>query len=110
MATLIRTYPGALLAVIAPALIATELALIPLAFASGWGKQKLLALTDTIRASPRLLRERRQIQATRTISASAFAAHLTPELSSPFLGRPAKWPVLQVLLRAYWSIARMLLR
>ena len=109
-ATMIRTYPAALLAVIAPALLATELALIPLAFAGGWGKQKLLALADTIRALPRLLRERRQIQSTRTISAREFADHLTPELSSPYLGRPAEWPLLQGLLRAYWSAARMLLR
>jgi GT2 family glycosyltransferase len=109
-ATMIRTYPAALLAVIAPALLATELALIPLAFAGGWGKQKLLALADTIRALPRLFRDRRRIQSTRTISAREFADHLTPELSSPYLGRPAEWALLQGLLRAYWSVARMLLR
>jgi GT2 family glycosyltransferase len=110
IATVIRTYPGSLLTVVAPAMLATEIVLIPIAFASGWGNQKLLAFGDTIRALPRLLRERRAIQATRSIRAREFAGHLTPELSSPFLGRPAKWPILQVLLRAYWAAARMLLR
>ena len=108
-ATVIRTYPGAVLAVTLPAMLATELALVPIAFASGWGRQKLLALADTLRWLPRLLSERRAIQSQRVISPSEFAAQLTPELSSPYLGRPAKWPVLQGLLRAYWAAARKLL-
>jgi GT2 family glycosyltransferase len=109
IATVIRTYPGALLAVALPAMLATELALIPIAFASGWGRQKLLALADTLRWLPRLLRERRAVQSQRVISASTFAHHLTSELSSPYLGRPAKWPVLQGILRGYWAAARRLL-
>src|SRR5918993_492744 len=42
-ATLIRVYPSALLALLAPALFATELALIPLAAIGGWLPQKLAA-------------------------------------------------------------------
>jgi GT2 family glycosyltransferase len=109
IATVIRTYPASLLLAVAPALLATELALIPVAIAGGWGPQKLLALADTLRSLPRLLRERRAIQARRAISAAAFAEHLTAELSSPYLGRPAEWPVLQALLRGYWAAARGLL-
>jgi GT2 family glycosyltransferase len=109
MATVIRTYPASLLAVVAPALLATELALIPVAFAGGWGKQKLLAWGDTARGFPRLLRERREIQSQRGISASEFAAQLTPDLSSPYLGRAAKSGLLQALVRGYWAIARRLL-
>jgi GT2 family glycosyltransferase len=109
IATVVRTYPGPLLAVVAPAMLATELALIPIAFASGWGRQKLLALGDTARWLPRLIRERRAIQAKRAISASEFAQQLTAELSSPYLGRTAKVPVLQGLLHGYWAVARRLL-
>jgi hypothetical protein len=109
MATVIRTYPGALLALVLPAMLATEVALIPIAFASGWGRQKLLALADTLRWLPRLLRERRAIQSRRVISVTDFAEHLTPELSSPYLGRPAKLPLLQAVLRGYWAAARRLL-
>src|SRR4051794_26504739 len=36
-ATVIRTYPAALIALLAPALLATELALVPISLAGGWG-------------------------------------------------------------------------
>ncbi len=62
-ATLIRTYPAALLALLAPALLATELALVPISMAGGWFGQKLLAWGDVLRWAPKLLRERRGIQA-----------------------------------------------
>jgi GT2 family glycosyltransferase len=110
MATVIRTYPASLLLVVMPALLATELALIPVAFAGGWGRQKLLALADTLRSLPRLLGERRRIQATRAITAREFAGHLTPELSSPYLGRAAGSRLLRSLLRGYWAVARRALR
>ena len=82
-ATIIRTYPGALLLAVAPALAATELALLVVAATGGWLPQKLAATGETVRALPRLLRERRAIQATRTVSAAEFAAWLTADLDSP---------------------------
>lgn len=109
-ATLIRTYPAALLAVVAPALVATELALIPVSIAGGWGRQKLLANGDVLRGLPRLLRERRAIQATRVASSAEIARWLTPELSSPYLGRLAAWAPLRIAINAYWTMACALLR
>jgi hypothetical protein len=109
-ATLVRVYPAALVALLAPALAATELALIPISVAGGWGRQKLLAWVDLVRWLPRLLRERREIQARRAISAGEFAAELTSELSSPYLGRLAEAAPLRWALRAYWSLVLGLLR
>jgi N-acetylglucosaminyl-diphospho-decaprenol L-rhamnosyltransferase len=109
-ATLIRTYPGALLLLLMPALIATELALFAVSLSGGWARQKLLATLDTLRAIPRLLRERHAIQANRRIGAAAFAAHLTPDLSSAYLGRASENAVLRRLLRAYWRLVRLVLR
>jgi GT2 family glycosyltransferase len=109
-ATVIRTYPGPLLALLAPALLATELALLMIAPASGWGRPKLQAHADTLRALPRLLRERRAIQARRAIGAREFARLLTPELSSPDLGPPARNRLLQAVLRAYWRAALSVIR
>jgi GT2 family glycosyltransferase len=109
-AVVIRTYPAPLLAVLAPALLATELALLIVAPASGWGRAKLRAHADTVRALPRLLRERRAIQAGRAIGAREFARLLTPDLSSPDLGPLARSRLLRTALRAYWRVALSVIR
>jgi GT2 family glycosyltransferase len=109
-ATIIRTYPGPLLTLLLPALLVTELALVFVSLSGGWGRQKALATFDTLRSMPRLLRERRAIQAGRKIGAGEFAAQLTPRLSSPYLGRPGLLGVLSWPLRAYWLVVRLLLR
>jgi GT2 family glycosyltransferase len=109
-AFLIRVYPAPLLLLLAPALLATELALIPASIAAGWGRQKLAALGEVVRWLPRLLRERRQIQATRTVSAAEFASRLTPDLDSPFIPGVARSLPLRLALRAYWRGVRFLLR
>lgn len=109
-ATLIRTYPGALLALLAPALLASELALLGAAIAGGWAAQKLRAWSATLAALPRLLRERREIQAARTVSAGEFARGLTPALDSAYLGAAGRSGVLAGLLRGYWSLVLRLLR
>lgn len=109
-ATLIRTYPAPLLAVIAPALVLTELALIAVSLRGGWGEQKLGAWRDTAEALPRLLGERRGIQADRAVDASRFAAALTPDLDSAYLGAAGRSSLLHRALRGYWSLALALLR
>jgi GT2 family glycosyltransferase len=108
-ATIIRTYPSELLLVLAPALIATELALIGISLHGGWGREKLRAIADVVRWLPRLLRERREIQATRCISARAFSEQFTADLSSPYLGRAAHSTALRIVLRAYWRAVRAVL-
>ncbi len=108
-ATIIRTYPAPLLALLMPALIATDLALWPVALAGGWARPRLLALVDTLRALPRLARERRAVQATRTISAGGFAAGLTPDLDSAYLGAASRSRLLRATLRAYWRAVTTLL-
>jgi GT2 family glycosyltransferase len=109
LAFLVRTYPGALLALLAPALLATELALLPVAAAGGWGRQKLRANRELVARLPRLLRERRAIQRRRTISAAEFAAALTPDLDSDLISPLVRtWPA-RLLLRGYWRLVRALL-
>jgi GT2 family glycosyltransferase len=108
-AFLIRVYPAGLLVLLAPALICTELALIPAALAAGWGRQKLAAFAEVVRWLPRLLRERRQIQATRKVSAAEFASWLTADLDSPFIPSLARSIPARFLLRAYWRAVRLLL-
>jgi GT2 family glycosyltransferase len=108
-ALVLRTYPTTLLLLVAPALAATEFALWAVALAGGWWRQKLLATLDVIRSLPRLRRERRAVQAARRVSASEFAAFLTPELSSAYLGPLARNRAVGGALRAYWALVRALL-
>jgi GT2 family glycosyltransferase len=109
LAFIIRTYPGSLLALLAPALLATELALLPVAAAGGWGRQKLRANLEFIGWLPRLTRERRALQRRREISAAEFAAALTPDLDSDLISPMVRsWPA-RILLRAYWRLVRALL-
>jgi len=110
LAFLVRTYPGTLLLLLAPALLATELALLAVAAAGGWGGQKLRADLEFLRWLPRLLRERREVQARRTIPAGEFAARLTPDLDSELISPLVRsWPA-RMLLRGYWRLVRLLLR
>ncbi|HEX6687126.1 MAG TPA: glycosyltransferase family 2 protein [Solirubrobacterales bacterium] len=109
-AFLIRVYPASLLALLAPALILAELALVPASIAAGWGGQKLAATGEVVRWLPRLLRERRHVQATRTVSAAKFASYLTPDLDSLFIPEIARSVPVRLALRTYWRFVCLLLR
>jgi GT2 family glycosyltransferase len=104
-ATVLRNYPTGVLLAVLPALLATDVALLVVAFSGGWGRQKLLAIGDVLRSLPLVLRERRAIQARRTISNREFARWLVPELSSSYLPAGARNRPLALLLRAYWRLA-----
>ncbi len=107
-ATVIRTYPGILLLLVLPALLATEVALVLAAIAGGWLPQKLRAWGETLLWLPRLVGERRRIQRGRTIGAGEFASALTATLDSPYLGRAGRSRALAAVLGAYWSVVRRL--
>lgn len=109
LAFLIRVYPTSVLLLLAPALLATEIALIPVSLAAGWGRQKVGALADVVRWLPRLLRQRRQVQARRRVGAAEFASHLTADLDSPFIPGAAKSVPVRLALRGYWRLVRFLL-
>ncbi|HSS33100.1 MAG TPA: glycosyltransferase family 2 protein [Solirubrobacterales bacterium] len=109
LAFLVRDYPAALLALLAPALLATELALFAVSAGSGWGSQKLAANLEAMRWLPRLLVERRRIQRTRAVSSAEFASWLTADLDSPFIAGAARTLPARLALRAYLGAVRALL-
>lgn len=109
LAFIVRAYPGPLLALLAPALLVTEFALLLVAVTGGWGKEKLRANLAFVRWLPRLLRERRRIQRQRAIGAREFAAILTPDLDSDLISPLARsWPA-RLALRSYWRMVMVLL-
>jgi N-acetylglucosaminyl-diphospho-decaprenol L-rhamnosyltransferase len=103
-ATIVRCYPSGLLALVAPGLVATELALAVVAAAGGWAPEKAQATRETLRDLRSLLRERRAIQRARVISSADFASWLTADLRSPFLGRAGRSRLLAAALRSYWRL------
>ncbi|MCW2951651.1 MAG: hypothetical protein JWQ48_821 [Conexibacter sp.] len=108
--TLLADYPTPLLLAVAPALVATELALLPLAARGGWLREKLLSQGAVIKALPGLLRRRTEVQRLRRTSAGAFASALTAELDSPYLPRPTGALATAFLAqRLYWRAVRRLL-
>ncbi len=106
---LLRTYPGPLLALVFPALLLTELALIPISIAGGWGGAKLAANLDVFRRLPRLLGERRRIQSARRAGAAELARALSADLDSDYLGRAGSSRLLRWGLRTYWRVVVALL-
>lgn len=109
-AFIIRCYPAPLLALIAPVLLIAELAIAAAALRGGWFTKKLGANLDVARWLPGLLRERREIQARRRISAADFASPLAADLDSDFLGPLATSRPVNALLDAYWRRASAWLR
>ncbi|MHB8240377.1 MAG: glycosyltransferase family 2 protein [Solirubrobacteraceae bacterium] len=107
--TVLSVYPTAVLAVVAPALLAAELGLLAIAARQGWLGPKLRAQAASIRGLRGTLARRRAVQTSRVVSAAEFAAHLTSSLDSPYLGA-ASSPWITRPQALYWRFARMLLR
>jgi N-acetylglucosaminyl-diphospho-decaprenol L-rhamnosyltransferase len=108
--TILAVYPSRLLALLAPALVCFELALLPVAWRGGWLGAKLRAQAAVVRLLPAMLRRRRLVQATRRVPDSAFAAALTASLDSPYLAAAGRVPGLRAAQAAYWRVVRAALR
>lgn len=107
--TILTTYPASLLAVVLPALLAVEVALLAVAAAGGWLPSKLRAQRAVATSLPRTLRRRRTVQATATARPRAFADALVTELSNPYLAVATQSPIVGAALRIYWRLASALL-
>jgi GT2 family glycosyltransferase len=107
--TVLATYPAPLLWLVLPALLAFEIAVLPVAAHDGWLEPKLRAQRAVVRSLPDILRRRRRTQATRTVEAGEFAAVLTAMLDSPYIAVPRWARPFAALQRAYWSATRALL-
>ena len=100
--------PG-LLAVVAPALLAVELAMLATATTQGWSRHKLAGWRWLWRNRRSIAARRRDVQAARTVAdrdlAPRFAEHLDPGNAPP----PAWTRPFDRVLRAYWLVVRRLL-
>ncbi|MDQ6811815.1 MAG: glycosyltransferase family 2 protein, partial [Actinomycetota bacterium] len=106
--TVLSVYPASLLALLAPALAASEIGLLAVAAREGWLRAKLQAQAATLAGVPSTLARRRSVQRTRRVGSSEFAAHLTSSLQSPYLAT-ADHPLLRVPQALYWGLVRWVL-
>lgn len=107
--TVLGAYPLRLLLLLAPALLAFELALLPAAAAGGWLRPKLRAQAAVLRELGPILARRRAVQATAAVPRRAFADGLVATLDSPFLATADRLPGVGALLASYWRLVRAVL-
>lgn len=107
--TVVRTYPAPLLALVLPAMLAAEPGLALVAWRQGWAGAKLWAVGAVLAGLPRAVVARREVQRAARVDAATFARALTSALDSPFLGAPARSPLVTVPVRAYWRLVTRLL-
>jgi N-acetylglucosaminyl-diphospho-decaprenol L-rhamnosyltransferase len=100
--TVLSVYPLQLLALLMPALLATEVALLAIAARGGWLGAKLRAQAAIAKDLPWIMSRRRRVQAMRVIGPAEFASHLTASLDNPYLDTAAGNRLVQGLQAAYW--------
>ncbi|MBA2388847.1 MAG: glycosyltransferase family 2 protein [Geodermatophilaceae bacterium] len=109
LAMLLTVYGGRLLVLLAPALLALELAMLAVALRQGWLRQKLRGYRWLVAHRGWLRRRRRAVQAARVIGDRELAALLTGHFDPVALPLPVGAGVLNVLMGGYWWLVRRLL-
>lgn len=108
--TVLGAYPLPLLLLLAPALLAFEVALLAVAARGGWLRPKLAANRAALGGLRATLRRRRHVQRQATVSAEAFARSLTSSLDGGFFADSGVPPVALRLQAAYWGVVMAALR
>ena len=108
--TVLADYPTPLLLLVLPALLAFEVALLPVAWKGRWLSAKLRAQVAVLGTLPVALKRRRMVQRTRMITSWAFARHLTDSLDSPHLAAADRVAALACAQRGYWRLVKATVR
>jgi N-acetylglucosaminyl-diphospho-decaprenol L-rhamnosyltransferase len=106
---ILKDWPLARLAVAAPTLLGSELAVLAFAARQGWLREKLASYGEIFHLLPAVVVDRRQVQRNRSAKATD-GAFLTGSIRFPGLDHPAITRVANPVLSAYWWFARKVLR
>jgi GT2 family glycosyltransferase len=109
-ATVIRTYPTAVLVAVLPALTAAEIGTWVIAARDGWLRAKAQSVSDIMHCLPDLMSERRTIQATAKTDPVTFARSFVSSLDSPYFGPIGKQRAVRACLDTYWRLCLTILR
>jgi GT2 family glycosyltransferase len=102
----LSAFSGRLLALLAPVLLAAELATAALAWRERWLRAKVAGWGWIFRNLRWLARHRRETQALRRVPDRELAGHLTPVLDPAVVDAPAVVEPLNRLVAGYWALAR----
>ena len=102
-------FGGRLLALVAPVLVAVELAMVATAVSQGWGREKVDGWTWLWRNRRAIAARRREVQAARVVGDRALALRFAERLDPGNAPPPAWAKPLDGVLRAYWLVARRFL-
>ena len=102
----LSAYSGRTLALLAPVLVGTELAMAALAAREGWLREKARGWGWLARNARWLARHRRETQALRRVGDRELAAHLTPTFDPAMISAPAVVAPLNRVVERYWALAR----
>jgi GT2 family glycosyltransferase len=102
----LSTYSPRLLALLAPVLVSTELALAALAAREGWLRDKARAWGWVARNGRWVLRHRRATQRLRRVPDSELAGLLTPTLAPAMIDLPRGAGAANRAVEAYWRLVR----
>ncbi|HEX6077733.1 MAG TPA: glycosyltransferase family 2 protein [Micromonosporaceae bacterium] len=99
-------WSGRALLLLAPPLLALELAMLALGLKQGWAKEKLRGWTWLWRHRGHLRQRRRVLHSELTVPNHLWMAMLTPTLEPAAMDLPPGTHVLNALMRAYWGSIR----
>jgi GT2 family glycosyltransferase len=99
-------YEARTLALLAPPLLAFDLALLFVALGQGWARQKARGWWWVLTHAAWIRRRRRQVQSARTLRDRDLAHLLTDRFDPAQFPLPPGGGVAQVMLRRYWSLVR----
>lgn len=98
--TVLTCYSGRALALLAPLLVATEVAVVTQARRDGWGPEKRRALKATWRDRHLTAARRRHVQAHRVVPDAELVARMTATFDTPLMRIP-QVPTINRLMEAY---------
>ncbi|MFC7550075.1 glycosyltransferase family 2 protein [Plantactinospora sp. GCM10030261] len=108
--TLLTAYEGRTLAVLAPMLLVTEIAMVLAALGGGWLPQKARGWGWLWRHRAWLRERRRRLQAERRVPDGALKDLMTGRIAASNVEAPPGTGVFNALAGAYWAAAKPLLR
>ncbi|MFI7549065.1 glycosyltransferase family 2 protein [Micromonospora sediminimaris] len=109
LVTLLTAYQGRTLALLAPMLLLTELAMLATALVGGWGRQKTRGWAWLWRHRNWIRARRRRLQAERTVGDGALADLMTARVAPSNVPVPPGMGVFNAVAAAWWAAARPLL-